>query len=134
LIGDEEEMNVLVATKETQGARKNDFNWCNEGELVRFAFECDGETVDGHCGCKRSMAGIDSQKATTTMKVVDMNITRQKLIELIRKSQERAGWGIEVQEMAEEDVNELTRIANFFKAGDVLERRGNKFGHRVIKK
>jgi len=127
-------MKVLVATKETQGNRKNDFDWCNEGEIVRFAFECDGETVDGNCGCKRSMAGIDSQKATTTMKVVDMDITEQKMIELIRQSLAKAGWGAEVQELANGDTTELLRIAAVFNIGDVVERRGNKFGQRRVKK
>ena len=27
-------MNVLVATSKMQGQRDNDFNWCDEGELV----------------------------------------------------------------------------------------------------
>ena len=41
-------MRFLVATKETQGQRKNDFSHAREGELVKFGFECDGEEVDGN--------------------------------------------------------------------------------------
>ena len=57
-------MKMLVATKETQGKRRNDFCWATEGELVRFAFQCDGEAVDGRCGCRRSFCGLDSHKAS----------------------------------------------------------------------
>ena len=42
--------------------------WCEEGELVRFATECDGERVDGRCGCRRSMTGMSTLKATTTVR------------------------------------------------------------------
>ena len=67
-------MNVLVATHELQGQRKNDFSHTWDGEIVRFQFECAGEKVDGPCGCRRSMAGTDTAHATTTMKIIDMDI------------------------------------------------------------
>ncbi len=47
-------MKVLTATTKTQGARKNDFCFCDEGEMVMLGSECDGETADGSCGCKRA--------------------------------------------------------------------------------
>jgi hypothetical protein len=59
-------MKVFVSTKDGQGIRNNDFSWTNEGELVKFALECDGEKIDGKCGCRRSMSGFDTHKATTT--------------------------------------------------------------------
>ena len=40
-------MKILVATKETQGNRKNDFCFCDEEEIVKAGMECDGESVDG---------------------------------------------------------------------------------------
>ena len=57
-------MKILVGTTETQGRRKNDFCYTKEGEVLCFHLECDGETVDGSCGCKRSMSGVDTNKAT----------------------------------------------------------------------
>ena len=67
-------MKILVATKEGQGQRKNDFCWAEEGEVVKFPSECDRETVDGRCGCRRSMSGANSLKGTKTMKVVEFDI------------------------------------------------------------
>lgn len=62
-------MKVLVATTKRQGMRKNDFCHATEGELVKFSFECDGEKVDGKCGCKRSMGGINSRELPTDKSV-----------------------------------------------------------------
>ena len=65
-------MKVLVATNETQGARENDFCWTVEGELVFIPpIECGRGYVDDNCGCRRSMAGMVSWRATTTVKVVE---------------------------------------------------------------
>ena len=57
---------VLTATAATQGMRKNDFSHTEEGELVTYGLECDCEQVDGVCGCKRSLVGRSTHKATTT--------------------------------------------------------------------
>jgi len=64
-------MKVLVATEETQGHRKTDFCWTEEGELVFFGSECTRETIDGECGCRRSLCGLRTRKATTTFRVVE---------------------------------------------------------------
>lgn len=56
-------MKVMVATREGQGFRENDFSWTKENELVGFTSECDGETIDGNCGCRRSMSGFDTHTA-----------------------------------------------------------------------
>jgi hypothetical protein len=126
-------MHVLVATKETQGQRKNDFCHASDGEIVNFVFECDGESVDGDCGCKRSMGGISTHKATTTVMVVEMSITQPKFIHRIRESLIKGGWakvGVDASELAVADAKELLRIANWYNIGDVLEKRGNKFVRR----
>ena len=130
-------MKVLVATKETQGFRNNDFGHATPGELVKFAFECDGETVDGKCGCRRSMAGVDSGKATTTVKVVEMNISPDDYAQRIIDSDIAAGWGAgtgeEVADFCEAvkaSAMDLLRIAADFKVGMVLEKRGNTFRER----
>jgi hypothetical protein len=131
-------MRVFVATKETQGYRKNDFGFCNEGELVGFGTECDGEEVDGNCGCRRALAGLESHKATTTFKVVDLPITVSDLIAKIQDSLIKAGWGdvgikIKVADIAEEDAKELARVADFFQVGDIVEKRGDEFRKREVK-
>jgi hypothetical protein len=65
-------MKVLTATSQTQGWRENDFCWTVEGELVFFPqIECGRGTIDDDCGCRRSMAGLVSHRATTTMKVTE---------------------------------------------------------------
>jgi hypothetical protein len=52
-------MLMLVATKQTQGQRRNDFSWTREGELVNITGACDSDhDPDGHCGCKRAFTGL----------------------------------------------------------------------------
>jgi hypothetical protein len=125
---------ALVATKETQGQRKNDFSWCDEGELVTFAFECDGETIDGSCGCRRAMAGLVSHTATTTFKVAEVEITPLEYLEAVTASNIK-GWGDKpsIRELSRVDCNELIRLAEVFPVGTILEKRGNKIQERKIK-
>jgi hypothetical protein len=118
-------MKILVATKEKQGNRSNDFSWAKEGEMVKFGFECDGETIDGNCGCRRSLVGFDTAKATTTFKVVNKNLTKEKYKRLLLKSEKKAGF-LHTKEAINGAVDELLRIANNFTIGDVLEKRGNQ--------
>lgn len=122
-------MKVLVTTQETQGRRKNDFNHTDSGELVRFGFECDGESVDGGCGCRRSMCGINSQKGTTTVKVKNKELNLEEYKTKIRESLQKGGWNT-TEEMVADEVKALLRIANFFSEGTVLEKRGDAFAAR----
>jgi len=129
-------MKVLVATKRLQGVRKNDFSHTLEGELVKYGLECDGETVDGHCGCKRSMVGFESQKATTTFMVVEMPITSKEFWEKYIESERKAGWVRESTTKAEMKTfravaKELLRLANHFPVNTVLEKRGSRIQTRV---
>ena len=116
-------MKLIVATKEKQGVRENDFHHTNEGEIVYFGFECDCETVDGPCGCKRSLVGIDSHKASTTFKVVEKNITETELNKMLKDSLAKAGWDVK-DSAVESDARMLIRLAKRFLIGTVLERRG----------
>lgn len=129
-------MKLLTATRETQGQRKNDFSFCNEGEVVKFNFECDGGSIDDSCGCKRSMSGAVSHKSTTTMKVIDSALTRSDLREILLKTLKDEGWIKEGQESTirdniDRDVDELLRTANAFKVGDIVEKRGSKLNKRI---
>jgi hypothetical protein len=120
---------VLVATKEGQGRRYSDFSWTNEGELVGFAFECDTDkdNIDGGCGCRRSMSGFDSRKATTTFKVIDKNITKDEFITLYLESEKKAGWfdGKTDRERWVKYAEELLETAKIFPVDEVLEKRGD---------
>ena len=117
-------MKVFVATKQGQGKRKNDFCWTKEGELVKFVLECDGETIDGNCGCRRSVGGFETMKATTTFKVVDMDITREEFIRRFKESDEKAGWKWTEKE-SKRFAEDLLETAEKFPVGMVLEKRGN---------
>ena len=134
-------MKYLVATKETQGRRKSDFFWCEEGEPVSFSFECDSDknNIDGRCGCRRSMSGVRSHKATTTMKVVDLSISKAKLEKILRRNLSEGGWLVnkkpaETKARIRYEIDELMRIAKGFDIGAVIEKRGNKFQIRKQEK
>lgn len=128
-------MRFLVATRLTQGQRKNDFCFAKEDELVRFGTECDGEKVDGACGCRRSMIGMESSKGTTTMKVVDLDLSRGDLFKRMNQSFIKSGWGAIVDDkLVAQDVDEIIRIAEFFPLGSVIEKRGSHYGARKLNK
>jgi hypothetical protein len=123
---------ILVATKETQRQRESDFCWTEEGEIVRLAFECDRdkEDLDGKCGCRRSMTGCTSQRATTTMKVEDRNIKIEEYIEIIRESFIQAGWyKLMGEKVAEEhimsDVKYMLSRVSKLPVGSIIEKRGD---------
>jgi hypothetical protein len=129
-------MKLLTATNETQGHRTNDFMWCAEGEIVKFGTECDGEEVDGQCGCRRSLVGVECNKATTTMKVIQTEKTKEELANALRDNYKEAGWydlmGAEsAEEHIVEEVKELIQITARFPIGCVVEKRGNKLQLRI---
>jgi hypothetical protein len=123
----ETNMKILVATKETQGDRRNDFCWCEEGEIVEPSLiECGGETVDGRCGCRRSLCGLKTRLATTTFKVADVRLKVLELARMICESDRAAGFrGIEFEAHLI-TARELNRIASNFPMGAILERRGDR--------
>lgn len=125
-------MKILVSTKKTQGQRKNDFSFVPEDEIVKFGFECDGERVDGSCGCRRSLVGTACKKATTTFKVAERDITTKELAQIIYASYQNSGWTTVTMEVAKEDAQELSRIATHFGVDDVLEKRGSRFSLRRV--
>jgi hypothetical protein len=119
-------MKVLVATKEMQGARSNDFCWAKVGEYVTFPSECSNEEVDGNCGCRRSMSGVSTHKSTTTVKVVNKHITTTGLAKALAAGLVNAGWYPSHKAAlphAAERAKELAEIAKAFPVGTVLERR-----------
>ena len=128
-------MKILVATKATQGKRTNDFSFATEGELVMIpVMECDGEAVDGHCGCRRAMAGMESHSATTTVKVVERDLTPRQLELLIRKSWQQAGWAklveARIEGYARDEAQRLIRMAQAMRLHWVYGRRGESMEFR----
>lgn len=124
-------MKVLVSTTETQGWRKNDFCHVPEGELVTWATECDGEAVDGKCGCRRAMIGLESRCATTTFKVVDLPMSEVEYSAQLTASLKAGGWDKlfeknDLRELVAEDQKDLLRMAALFPVGLVIEKRGTK--------
>lgn len=127
-------MKVFVATKRGQGIRKNDFCHAAEGEPVKFVFECDGETVDGVCGCKRSMGGVKSHKATTTMEVLDFDdMTPERYARPLHISDTKGGW-TPSEEESKSEAEELARLAASFDGGALVEKRGNAFRERKMRR
>lgn len=124
-------MNVLAATKKTQGRRQNDFCWAVEGELVTFpVIECDCGTTDDACGCHRAMAGLASSRGTTTIHVIDRpELDQGTYYRLIADGLRRQGYipkgqmEGEVKEWLDDVVGELVVTASIFEPGTVLERR-----------
>jgi len=130
-------MKVLVATNETQGQRRNDFHHAETGELVRFGSECDREAVDGKCGCRRSMSGMTSQKATTTMTVEDRpGFELDDLILAVAESLGNGGWLSgdveESLEWATSTAEDLAAAADFFPVGTIVEKRGRDMKERRV--
>jgi hypothetical protein len=132
-------MKVLTATNETQGWRDNDFCWTVEGELVVFPpVECDCGSIDDDCGCRRSMAGLVSHRATTTMKVVDREeLDPETYFMLIKDGLEKQGYltkelekDPDVKEWLRDLDDDLRRTADAFPPSTILERRGDFVGVR----
>lgn len=126
-------MVYLAATRNTQGKRKNDFCNCEEGDFVNFHFECDGESVDGQCGCRRSLSAIGGG-ATTTMKVVEITEAQKNDIIASIEKHLMVSWGCggdEAAKIAADDFAEISRIAGSFSLGAVVEKRGRNIWGRV---
>jgi hypothetical protein len=129
-------MKVLTSTMETQGQRDNDFCFVPEGELVHIGIECDRDhgDPDGYCGCVRSMVGVECHKSTTTMKVVEQDITPEEYNNKILQSFKDSGWIDE--EVTESDsvtrmCESLLQTASSFEVDDIVEKRGIDFKRRI---
>ena len=133
-------MKVVTATSATQGWRDNDFSWTVEGELVFFTpFDCARGFIDDDCGCRRSMAGLVSHRATTTMKVVERDDLDPELyFDLIADGLQSQGYVTDalmanpnVNEWVHDLTDELICLAAAYPIGTVLERRGDVISPRA---
>jgi hypothetical protein len=136
LLNDKEDtMRAFVATKETQGKRKNDFCFVEEKEMVWFGGECDNEPIDGACGCKRAMCGVKTRMATTTFAFVeygDEDAIRKSLLQFYQGSGELNYYGVEkTNEIIEQDIAYLRSIQNAISVNSICERRGPNIRVRI---
>ncbi len=119
-------MKVLVATKETQGRRANDFCFAGINDLVRMPIECSSGYIDDPCGCHRSWTSTLNNKYTTTCKVIeDAAMTPEKLCAALA-----GGSGAQPEEMRAAAAY-LSEVAGRFAVGTIIERRGKEFAERV---
>lgn len=121
-------MKIMVSTHATQGQRpRQDFCWAADGEPVYFPFECDGERVDGACGCRRSMAGAYTHKSTTTFTVIDSD--QWENAEQLARHIATNGFGAD---MALTSARDALELAARLEAGKVYERRGERIYERRV--
>jgi hypothetical protein len=120
-------MKIIVATSETQGQRPGDFNFVPDGEIVMVS-DCD--CLHPGCDCVRSMVGINSRKGTTTMKVIESDISLEEYRRLIGDaSQGYIELGVDDQVLYEQ-ADALLDLAMQFPVGAVIERDGEIFNQR----
>ena len=125
-------MKIIVATKKTQGQRANDFCFVEEGEILKFGFQCDNGYDDDGCGCHRSMIGTTKSSATTTMEIVDRkDLTIPKLTKILQDSFARDGWGELQRRDAVKQASLLLQLAEKFPVGTILERRDEGLRERI---
>ena len=129
-------MKLLLASPEKQGQRKSDFCHAPLGEILTFPSECDREEIDGECGCRRSMIGVQTLNATTTMKVCWVAMSVAQLEKEIRGCLTKSGWkrlmtAKKFNKLVKTTRIELMRVADFFPLGTVVEKRGDTFKARV---
>lgn len=131
----------IATTSQTQGLRKSDF--CNEsteeGDPVVFVFECDTdkENIDGSCGCRRSMKGVNTGGSTTTFIVMESdNPNFYKELHAKIKSSLQMDWLMtpkEADKQAKMDVFNLKQVSIFAEVGTIVEKRGDTFKVRKEK-
>jgi hypothetical protein len=122
------------ATKKSQGWRKNDFSFVDEGEPVNFGSMCDRATPDDKCGCARAMCALDGKGATTTVMVMETDEECFKLMMVDRIIEHYTkDWSYcedTAKEMALENLEELEEMAERYPVGRVIEIRGSKIQTR----
>lgn len=120
-------MKIIVATSETQGQQPGDFNYVPEGEVV-IVSDCD--CLHAVCECSRSMVGALCGRGTTTMKVIESDLTRYDYLCLIREANKcYEGLGID-QSVFDAQADALLELATQFPAGAVIERNREVFQQR----
>jgi hypothetical protein len=126
-------MRALVATRESQGVRSDDFDWCIEGELVWLPDPCPTGRRGGSCDCVRAFAGVSSHRRTTTAAVREVEgLTVRSCIDMVRYSLAAEGLP---DAWVPGAVDRMLLLADGAAAGIVMERRldrvAPRFNHRT---
>ncbi|MEB4208748.1 DUF7715 family protein [Mycobacterium sp. 94-17] len=97
-----------------------DLCWGVEGEIALPTQPCAGTNPD--CGCDRSLIGLNSHAASTTVRVTESELTFEDLVTAVAGYYENA-WGAtphEAADLAAAVVGEATDVATYHRAGTVL--------------
>ena len=127
-------MKVLVATRDGQGDVAGDYCFTVEGELVTPPIlECRSPDT---CGCGRGFAGLASARATTTAKVVDLELTRDDVRLALAESLHRGGWlrhldRASAEAMIDDQLDTIECAVSSFECATVLGRRGDQLWNRA---
>jgi hypothetical protein len=126
-------MKALIATRQSQGARSDDFHWCTDGELVWLPDPCPTGRRGGVCDCVRVFAGVSSHRRTTTAVVGQLEgLTIRSCIDMVRYSLAREGLS---DAWVPRAVDRMLRLAEGTAEGVVLERKldvvAPRFDHRT---
>lgn len=131
-------MKLLVATRLTQGQRKNDFAFTRDGEIIYQGTRCTHGSTDDACGCHRSLTGAESLKSTTTMEVLsDPSFTTEKWTQRVAESLRLAGWYPSIasaRNSAQGLLCQMQTSIKPFKPGSIVELRDDELVLRTIAK
>src|SRR5438445_542821 len=67
----------------------DDFNYCDDGELLVMFGGCDN---GANCGCAQAFTGLDTLKSTTRATVVELDISEQAYQQIIATSPLMKAW------------------------------------------
>jgi hypothetical protein len=114
-------MRVLIATRESQGARSDDFDWCTDGELVWLPEPCPTGRRGGSCDCVHAFAGVSSHRRTTTAVVRELEgLTIRSCIQMVRYSLAAEGLP---DAWVTRAVDRMLLLASGIEPGTVMERK-----------
>jgi hypothetical protein len=104
-------MKVIVATALTQGQRDDDFNFCQDGELVILpAMTCSNAKADDECGCARALGGVSSHAGTTSMLVTEVEMTEAEWRAAVVDAYVAEGWFANADDIDAELLDDNRRI------------------------
>ena len=123
-------INVIASTVKTQGFRRNDFCFVPEDEPVMIGVVCDKDAKkpDGSCGCSRSLVGFGCYKATTTVKITEMDLTKEQYITMYINSWLGTGYPIFKDTALNAEI--MFNAAQRYPKGTILEYRAGMFSAR----
>jgi hypothetical protein len=112
---------ALVATRQSQGERRDDFAWCTEGELVWLPEPCPTARRSGACDCARAFAGVSSHRRTTTAIVREVEgLTVASFVDIVRYGLAAEGLPSAWVPRA---VDRMLALAAGSRPGTVMERK-----------